>query len=161
MQQLLHFAASDPSTWANLVGLYFHHSGRCPWDLGLELFMVDRDWRWLDLMERDPKAVPTWPLPEKGTLLESLVGQLAESAAKKSILEEAIRRWKMEHGGDIMSILKYSGWISYPNFSEDWVTMSRILQMEEGPEKQGLIAQARLESPRFAEHCMNDPNCGL
>ena len=143
------------------MGIYFHHSGRSPRDARLVTDVVTRNLRWVDALERDPAAGPVWPLPVKGTLLDHLMIQISESALKQLIFEEAARRWAVGNGEAIGLILVCSGWIKDVRRTIEWDVFDKIVRMEEGPEKEGLIAQARLESPRFVEMCLNNPFCGL
>lgn len=159
MQQLLQLAFTDLATWRNLLGLYIHHSGRSPGAIGLRGLFC-RDYRWVDLLDKDKKAVPTWPMPVEGSVLDIVIRQVRGSDMKREMLEEAMRRWEMISHEDMTFILKNAGWINWLNPTEEWNIMDQILRMDEGPEKQRLIAQARLELPKFVKNCLEDHLCG-
>ena len=64
----------------------------------------------------------------------------------------------------IMILLAVAGWkkLGIMQLTFEWEVADSILKMEEGKEKEKLIAQTRAESPSFFQYCEEDvSNCGV
>ena len=166
-EQLRTIAIDKPEGFLTLVGLYFQDSGRSPLDVAGQLAskLNDgwvRDHRKLD--ERDKNAqlrAEGWVDPSGDIVFQRT---MAEIAATKLVPFEATIRWWAENAvaPKVAEVLQRAGWTQEsPMLSESWQVMDRLFKMNEGPEKEKLLAQAKQESPRFYQYCLESLFCGL
>lgn len=171
--QLVELSNTDAASWEHLVGLYFQESNRTPLQVALRacdgrafdypvpgLGKWTRDWRKVDWWEKYPTIADRWPVPAVGSIVANLVPQI-EAGFRQQILEEAIRRWAVSSPHSVEGVVRRAGYMLKWDRPREFGIMSDIKKMPEGPQKERLVAQARQESPRFAEECMKDENCGM
>ena len=113
----------------------------------------------VDLAEKNPAAAGSWPSPVNGTVCSLLVEQIG--GIQQLSLEEAVRRWAYNGGQAVSRVLERAGWMAFPETTAEWRVMANIKMMKDGVEKDKLVAEALRESPRFAQACLADKNCGL
>ena len=171
--QLIAFSNTDKAGWEHLVGYYLQESNRTPHQVAYKtidglpvhkpvpgLGQWSRDWRKVDEWEKYPTVVDRWPIPTVGSIVAHLLTQI-QSGFRQAILEEAIRRWAMSNIYSVEGVVRRAGYMLKGDRPQEFMVMSDIKKMPEGPEKEQKVAQARRESPRFAEECMNDEYCGM
>lgn len=155
--QLLEFHRRDRGAWEQLVGWYIQETGRlptqaiaCGWK---------RDCRKIDILEKNINAFEIWSPPGRDTVGATIWGQLTGSGHLMYIFEEAIRRWANGHETELEQVLKKACFTS-SIWIDDWMKMGNMKRMDEGPDRERLLALAKEESPRFYDQCMNDVFCG-
>lgn len=171
--QLVGLSITDPASWEHLVGLYVQESGRTPLQVafttldgaGLQhpvqgLGKWSRDWRKVDVWDMNPTVADRWPLTTEGSLAAHLCRQIV-AGIRQNIFEEAVRRWAMCCPLRVEGVMRRAGYMLKCDRPHEFSIMSAIKKMSEGAEKEGLVAQARRESPRFAEECMMNEYCGV
>lgn len=171
--QLVGLSITDTASWEHLVGLYVQESGRTPPQVGFTtvdgaglqhpvqgLGKWSRDWRKVDEWEMNPTVTDRWPLPAEGSIVALLLTQI-EAGIRQQILEEAIRRWAMSSPLSVEGVVRRAGYMLKCDRPREFSIMSELKKMPEGAEKERLVAQARWESPRFAEECMMNEYCGV
>lgn len=171
--QLIEFSTTDRPGWEHLVGLHLQESGRTP--LQVAFTTVDggalpypvqglgrwvRDWRKVDEWDKYPTVADCWPLPAADSIVAHLVTQI-DAGFRQQILEEAIRRWAMSNPFAVEGVARRAGYMLKCDRPREFSLMSDIKKMSEGPMKKQLLAQARRESPKFAQACMMDEFCGV
>lgn len=168
LRQLLQFQESNKDAWSRLVGWYFLSSGRTPGQViglpaggsGSAPYGWELDLRKLDVLAKDITGANFWSQPARGTIEEVIYTQVVNDNRKKVIFEEAIRRWANEHTDELKPVLEKACFTRDLWWTDEWYTMSKLKQMDEGPTKEAMLARAKLESPRYYERCISDENCG-
>ena len=174
VSQLIAFSNTDKAGWEHLVGYYLQESNRTAHQVAYKtmdglplpnpvgvLGQWSRDWRKLDEWELYPTVGDRWPVPIEGGIVAHLLTEI-QTGYRQAILEEAIRRWAANNIYSVEGVVRRAGYMMHRcDRSREWTIMADIKRMPEGPEKEQKVAQARRDSPRFAEECMNDESCGM
>ena len=157
-RNLEHLSVSEPEAWELLIGLYLLYSGRTP--LQILGHAYHRAHRWLDRVELEPGFEGgQWKVPSHPGF-NALLGRLAGEG--KEALETAARTWQRQQPGRVADVLRRAGWLPLPEEVKEWGTIDKILQMQEGEEKERLVALTKKDSPRFFEACRQTYfSCGV
>lgn len=168
--RLLQLAYEFPVGFEILAGLYFQHSERGPYDVGKQKVYAmtlpwERDLRRVDQLEKDPRfPCDKWVIPYDDASFMEVVATITNGGFALA-LEAAICEWAIGVAcDDMVRILQIAGWRQAGSMRQtpEWKVADDILKMEEGEEKEKLMAQARAESPRFFRCCEEDvSNCGV
>lgn len=169
IRQLLAFRDQNTGAWGQLVGWYFQTSGRSPSEvIGGPTAMWapapcgwERDLRRLDLLDQKA-AVDVWQAPAQGTVGANLLAEVGKDGHKRPVFEAAVGRWARNQANatEVSQVLRRAGWIKDVWDTDAWRVMHNLKTMDEGPIRERMLAQAKAESPRFYQQCMDDENCG-
>lgn len=113
------------------------------------------DARKLDMEEMNPGSTDRWGPPSSD--VKNICGLLRDDDIPA--FEEAIRLWA-EETRRLDYVVRRAGWRPIYEQSPDWKVIHNILKMDEGKERDDLLAAAKHHSPRFFAECMTDLSCG-
>lgn len=164
------WALANPVAFEIIVGLYFQRSPRHPMTVGqgYSRFLHSNEWmkdpRRIDILSTNPfdRRIEQWiePIDARFRAVAHDIGQAT------GVLEAAIRWWAQMDDSrgshNVARVLRKAGWIQYMNLhgSAHWNIVHGILIMDEGKEKDDLMAQAEAESPSLFDFCLRDLFCG-
>ena len=144
-----------------LARLYFQQSGHSPYDVGKQKLYAmilpwERDVIRVDQLDKDPNfAVEKWSVPYDDAKFMEVVAAIHigndELAREAAICELAIG---VEFNA-MMNLLTVARWKQVGTIFERKAA-DTILKVEEGEEKENLMAQARAESLSFFQYCGED-----
>ena len=160
VRQLLALAEADPETWKCLIGHWFQQFDDNPAIIDNQIW--ERDVCLVNQYRKDPSSVEMWSLPADSTLFRKLTGQIGNG--NQVVFAEAVRRWvRGPSGGDFEAVVRKAGWVhnDYTDNPDAWWVMASLKAMDEGLEKEKLLAQAKEDSPLSYERCMQDGFCGV
>lgn len=117
--------------------------------------MGERDLRTADALQQG-KGVDRWYLPSNPQKLQEIeqVDTYIKNGHWRLAFAEAIRNWARKDAPQLEDsrmrvVLEKAGWCR-PVMTLNWITMSEIKSMNDGPERDRKIAQALKESPQSA-----------
>ena len=164
---LQNLSRAMPAIWEAYIGLYFQETERNPGTIG-GADALCADWtmnlRSFDRFVKEPNF--GWTVGQVGPL-DRPSSEFLQVVGSHGIayLEIAIRQWAKEQSDRVPVVLNKAGWfwrVTRDDYGADWDVMDTILQMEEGEDKVKLMAQAKAESPRFFQHCVDSwISCGV
>ncbi|KAG8528718.1 uncharacterized protein KY384_006405 [Bacidia gigantensis] len=171
--QLLDFYIRKPDSFLTLAVLYFQNSddppqsvatrARTPGEIARYRKLGQswsRNYRQLDLREKDPTAHMECKVDANDREAQAIINDVAVNRdASRDSFEEALRQWASNARNDaaVSAVLQAAGWTQENMWlSKEYETMHNLLKLPESDEKRSILEQAREESPRFYDACMED-----
>jgi hypothetical protein len=166
-QELQYVSLNHPAAWETLVGLFFQETGRFPVEVAdsTHVSAVLREFWVLDARKQDlgvanplKLGFEKWERPQGDETFTLLVA--AVNTGGQATLECVVRSWAGRCPDRARFVLWKAGWIRPFDFESFYPEERRVLRaiviMEEGEERSRLLAQAKKESPRFVQQCLDD-----
>ncbi len=136
------------------MGLYVQNYREPVWPFALAPYLWEKDTGKADIIEKNPGGAAIWTAPAPDSTVSQIIAFAAYSDLMRRILEEAIRQWTLRSPAEeVIEVMHQAGW-TRPTLDMNFIAIGNIKDMEEGPEKQRLLAQAQEESLRFFQKCM-------